>query len=287
MGDIFQLWTTPFPHPTTVLVAVLELGMALAATGHVLLHKQSTRAAVGWIALVWVAPVVGVVLYVVFGINRIERRARELRGALPGFRGLASITPHPDQTPRHESADGLRPLARYLGEISHRPLLGGNDVTLLENGDEAYPAMLEALDAAEEAVALCTYIFDTDAWGQRFVEALERAVARGVHVRVLVDAVGAHYSFPTVLHRLHRVGVPAARFLSNTLPWRMPYLNLRNHRKLLVVDGRVAFTGGMNLRAGHVLGDQPAAPVRDLAAQLRGPIVWELMQVFAVDWQAS
>jgi cardiolipin synthase A/B len=109
-------------------------------------------------------------------------------------------------------------------------------------------------------------------------------VARGVQVRVLIDDVGARYSSPSMVTRLQEAGVPVATFLPTRLPRLFRYANLRNHRKLLVVDGRVGFTGGMNIRAGHVLSDNPASPVRCLHFRLEGPIVYELQRTFAVDW---
>ncbi|MDF1551528.1 MAG: phospholipase D-like domain-containing protein, partial [Deferrisomatales bacterium] len=99
-----------------------------------------------------------------------------------------------------------------------------------------------------------TYIFDNDRWGKRFRASRRAAVARAVEVRVLVDAVGARYAFPSVIWGLRRDRVPAARFVCSVTPWGFRYLNLRTHRKILVVDGRLGFTGGMNIRAGNVLG---------------------------------
>ncbi len=178
----------------------------------------------------------------------------------------------------------LEPLARLIDRLARRPLVPGNRIVPFVDGDEAYPRMLEAIDAARASVVLSTYIFDHDPAGLRFVEALARASARGVAVRVLIDAVGARYSRISTAARLERRGVPVALFLPARLPWRLPYFNLRNHRKILVADGRVGFTGGMNLRAGHVLQDAPRDPVRDFHFLLEGPVVAHLQQAFAEDW---
>ncbi|PIE16335.1 MAG: cardiolipin synthase, partial [Proteobacteria bacterium] len=129
-----------------------------------------------------------------------------------------------------------------------------------------------------------TYIFDSDRWGSRFVAALARARARGVEVRVLVDAVGARYSFPSIIGALHHRKLRAARFNRTLLPWRWTYANLRNHRKLLICDGRVGFTGGLNIRAGHVLADAPDHPVLDLHFRVAGPVVAQMTIAFAEDW---
>jgi cardiolipin synthase len=146
--------------------------------------------------------------------------------------------------------------------------------------------MLAAIETAQKSVALCTYIFDNDVSGAKFVAALQRAVQRGVAVRVLVDAAGARYSWPSITRKLRAAGIPYARFLPASLftPWRVATINLRNHRKSLIVDGQLAFTGGMNIRDGNLLADQPAHPVQDLQFRVAGPVVTELQEAFANDW---
>jgi len=165
--------------------------------------------------------------------------------------------------------------------VVSRPLSQGNDISTLVNGDQAYPAMLNAIAQAERSISLLTYIFDTDAWGMQFIEALVTAKRRGVEVRVLVDALGVRYSSPCADTVLRGRGVAALRFLPlhKTL-----HFNLRNHRKLLIADGSLAFTGGINIRAACVLRDEPAEPVRDLHFSLRGPVVEQLAEVFEEDW---
>jgi cardiolipin synthase len=144
--------------------------------------------------------------------------------------------------------------------------------------------MLDAIAKAERSIALMTYIFDNDAAGKRFVEALGAAVERGVDVRVIIDDAGIRYSRPTVQRALRKRGVRVVRFMRAVFS-RVPYMNLRTHRKLLVVDGRVAFTGGMNIRDGHLVGQSPKHPVRDIQFRLEGPVVAQLLEVFGEDWR--
>ena len=103
-------------------------------------------------------------------------------------------------------------------------------------------------------------------------------------MRVLIDATGMRYSWPPILATLRREQVPVARFLPTFPLWQLLSLNLRNHRKILVADGRIGFAGGMNIRTGHWLGKQPSHPVRDLHFRLEGPVVAHLQEVFADDW---
>jgi cardiolipin synthase len=161
----------------------------------------------------------------------------------------------------------------------------GNSVELLPGGEAAYPAMLRAIEAAQRSVTFCTYLFDPGEAGQAFVDALVRARWRGLQVRVLVDAVGARYRWPPAHRALRRAGVPAELFLERLAPAWLPFVNLRNHRKILVADGRIGFTGGMNVRDEFLPGPGRPDPFRDLHARLEGPVVAHLQATFAEDWE--
>lgn len=261
-------------------LAVLAVALDVLAGGHAVLHKHDNRAAVGWIGVILTLPLAGALFYWLLGINRVRRRASAL------YRGYErQPRPRPRQAGRSVLGEhSLAELCEVVDRVTSFPVIGHNHVTPLENGDAAYPAMIAAIDAAERSIALQTYIFDRDPIGERFVDALGRAVARGVDVRVLVDAVGARYSFPTIIHPLRRRGVRVAPFNRNIFPWRWTYANLRSHRKILVVDGHTGFTGGLNIRAGHVIGDAPAHPIVDLHFKIEGPVVCQMQVAFAEDW---
>ncbi|MDX1632803.1 MAG: phospholipase D-like domain-containing protein, partial [Thermoanaerobaculia bacterium] len=181
----------------------------------------------------------------------------------------------------------LAPIAYLVGSVVNEPLTGGNRIVPLHNGDEAYPYMLEAIREAETSVTLETYIFDDDPTGREFVEALAQARDRGVAVRILVDAAGHRYSWPPIGRRLSKHGLEHALFLQTRLPWKLPYLNLRTHRKILVVDGRTGFLGGMNIRHAHRLEQAESDPIQDIQFAVEGPIVSRLQTVFAADWWFS
>lgn len=266
------------------LIGVLHFSAALATSGHAILSKRDSRAAVAWVGVIWLVPFAGPVLYLLLGINRIRRRAAELRRDKPRVNGSdtqARFTPSPEQ---RALPTGAAALARLVDRVTHQRLLEGNRIRPMKNGDQAYPAMMEAINGARHSITLSTYIFANDATGRDFARALGQAVRRGVAVRVLVDAVGLRYSLPTIVRHLRRERVPYARFLPTRTPLAMPFMNLRNHRKLLVVDGLVGFTGGMNIAAGNRLRERPRQPIRDLHFALEGPVVLQLQAVFAEDW---
>ncbi len=269
------------------LLAIAVAAGAIGASLHAITTKRTTGSALAWVGLVWLSPLLGAILYLLLGVNRIQRQASEARAGAARYRESWRMAPAPAPDlveERGEAYHHLAVLARLGDRVAERPLLLGNQLEVLESGDAAYPAMLAAIDAAVRSVTLATYIFDYDRTGRSFVSALQRAAARGVEVRVLIDDVGARYSRPPSAVALRRARIPVARFMPATLHWKMPYFNLRNHRKILVVDGRIGFTGGMNIREGHELCLQPKHPTPDTHFRVTGPVVAEMQEVFAEDW---
>jgi cardiolipin synthase A/B len=269
------------------VATLLNVLFSLLASGHAVLTKRDTRAAIGWVGVIWLAPILGVLLYVWLGINRIERRARSLRAKRPRLDSSPGLDDGPAEIPDQAgtlAGTPLEPLVKLVRDVSRQPLLAGNRVMPLVNGDQAYPAMLQAIDEAALSVTLTTYIFAHDDTGQQFLDALQRAVSRGIEVRVLIDDVGGRYHGPPMPRGLRRAGIPCAQFLPTLIPWRFQYSNLRSHRKILVVDGRIGFTGGINIQAGNCLERCPRHPARDLHFRLTGPVVSQLQAVFADDW---
>ena len=264
------------------LIVVADLVLAALAAGHVLLNKSDPKAAMGWIAVCFLTPFVGSILYFLFGINRVVTRAQRLAAASPfqaGAGGLQPITEPTDLPPP------IQELARIGNKATQKALLAGNDVRHLHNGEQAYPAMLEAINNACESVLMTTYIFDTRATGQQFIEALAQAVERGVDVRVIVDGIGEWGGMPRASQRLADRGIRVARFIPPRLIPPALSINLRNHRKILVVDNRSAFTGGMNISYKHLAADQDNLDrVTDMHFHLQGPVVEQIRQAFLEDW---
>jgi cardiolipin synthase len=267
-----------WPH----LAAGFDFIAAALASVHALLHKRDSRAATLWLGVIWLLPALGSLLYLALGVNRIRRRAVHLAV----HKTLSHPVPDDLGEPEHDGAEHLKHLAHVVNRVATHPLTTGNHFTPLINGDAAFPAMLAAIESAKKSVTLCTYIFDNDTSGRKFVVALKRALKRGVAVRVLIDSAGTRYSFPPITWKLLYAKIPFAKFLPASLltPWRVATINLRNHRKLLVVDGQIGFTGGMNIRHGNVLADKPKSPVQDLHFRVAGPVVTELQEAFANDW---
>ena len=274
-----ELW--PF------LVSITYVTAAAWVTVDAVLRKRHVPAIVGWVGLAWLAPVVGALAYYLLGINRIRRSATALdrKAAAGPVAAGACLDPDSSRGLALEAMHtGFAGLARLGGRVTRRPLLEGNRIEPLIDGDQAFPAMLAAIEAAERSVSIVSYIFDNDFAGHDFRDALVRARDRGVEVRVLIDDVGSRYTKPTMVRRLRDAGVPVAAFLPTRVPRLYQYANLRMHRKILVVDGQVGFTGGMNIRAGHWLTRTPGHPVRCVHFRIDGPVVADMQRAFADDW---
>jgi len=274
MFPISAIWSSP---PFQTAIAVLDLGLAVAVTVDVLLKKSDVRAALGWIGAAWLVPILGPVLYFLFGINRVIRRALKLRRVDDAVaRTSGRATP--------EAQANIALLSQVSQKVSQSGLIAGNSLAILEGGDQAYPQMLAAIQGAQHCVAMSSYIFRNDTAGAEFAGALSAAVRRGVEVRVLLDGLGTGYLYPRIFYRMRQQGVTAARFLHTWLPWRMPFLNMRNHRKLLIADGRLAFLGGINIgveNCAHLAG---AHQIKDVHFKVEGPAACVVMEAFARDW---
>ena len=212
---------------------------------------------------------------------RIRRQSREApRTSADGIRRSIDDPVTGDIS----SNDPLERLKVAIGKITGQDMASGKVVATLDCGDQAYPQMLAAIESAKFHVRLSTYIFRTDDVGLQFIDALARAHRRGVRARVLIDGFGGGFLLSSAYRRLRRQGVPVSRFLHSLLPWKMPFLNLRLHKKSLVVDGDVAFVGGLNIGGENVIARRPKAPVRDIHFRLEGPIVRQIEQEFDDDW---
>jgi cardiolipin synthase len=266
------------PHWVTITV-ILHISLSLLTSLHVLLYKENERTSLAWIGLVVLSPVIGSMFYWIFGINRIQRLAQKKHPPIPKHEA-----PHPKSLakffdlPKHWHGEIISGYSIYPSDYSD-----GNTVEPLINGDNAYPAMLKSIEEAKTSIVLASYIFDYDEIGRKFVDALANAHERGVIVHVLLDGIGIRYSWHKSDRALKKLGVKSARFLPTISLTGIRFINLRNHRKILCVDGELAYVGGMNISKNNVLATA-TSPIDDVHFKVRGPVVDQISQVFLEDW---
>ena len=282
---MFKLIFAYWPH----ILLVLSVTMGAAAAIHAAMTKEEVRAATGWVAVILLSPIVGALLYAVAGINRIRRAAlssqhrllfqTDAGGELASFDAKGNAV--------GKLFGGRFEAMKTLGDrVARCSLMSGNTIDMLDGGDECYPAMKAAIDGAERSILLETYIFDHDPVGLRIADALIDAVKRDISVRVLIDAVGNRYSVPSIMGHLRDGGVQVDVFNGNAIMGlRLTYANLRTHRKILLVDGRLALTGGMNIRQGFTTEFGGPDHARDMHFCVTGPVVADLFHTAAEDWR--
>ena len=266
----------------SLLLLSILWSISLFSAGHALLSKRDPRAGLGWIVACLTLPGIGALCYWLLGVNRIRTKARKLqtRG-----QGMHWVTAQPPVRIDADQSQCYACLKKLSDKVTRRPLTDGNQIEILHNGDQTYPAMLDAIRSAKEHVFLSSYIFQADQTGRSFAEELRAAADRGVDVRVLIDAFGERYSFPRARKLFKNSRVKVASFLPPSLSRQSLYLNMRNHRKLLIVDTDCGFTGGMNIWDRHLHPDRSSTKrIVDIHFRLQGPICGQLREAFMEDW---
>lgn len=243
--------------------------------------RRSPEAAKGWLMLIFFLPWVGLVLYVLIGRPKLPKwrldRLAEVVQKLELFRPLLD---HPDGAAPTQLTSALVPSERLATTLGKLNAVGGNAAELLTDYNATLARIVSDVDAARETVHLCFYIFGDDARTAPVIAALARASTRGVICRVLVDAYGSKKSVETLLPKLHDAGVTVFRALP--FRWRKPErLDLRNHRKIVVIDGRVGYTGSQNMVAADF---KPGLKYSEMMTRVTGPVVPQLQALFAADW---
>ena len=245
--------------------------------------RRTPAAAKAWLLLIFFEPWVGLVLYLLIGRARLPRWQRERLAKLPQAMGgiFARLSTHPNIF--HPEVGAALSQAVALAEnLSGSPILGGNGLELLSDYAGILARLTADIDAAANHVHLLFFIFADDAATAPIVEALGRAATRGVRCRVLADAIGSRRGLRTLRPKLTALGVEVHETLPvNLLPWRKARLDLRNHRKIVVIDGQIGYTGSQNLVAADF---KAGLAYEDLMVRVTGPVVLELQYIFAADW---
>jgi cardiolipin synthase A/B len=262
----------------TGIIALLDVAVVVATLFWILYTKREPTSAIAWCLLVIFVPLFGVLFFIVFGYQSIHPPLKKKKRHAEFFRGRSA----PEGSSEDAGYEGLAALARQLGA---RPLVGGNDVRLFHDGQPAYDAMLEAIRGATHHIHMQFFIIRADQSGDLFMAALAERARAGVEIRFLYDAVGSWRLSSRSLRGLRAAGGKAIPFLPFLNPLRRrAQINLRNHRKVLIVDGRIGFTGGLNLGDEYLGKDPFFGPWRDDFVRVEGPAVRGLQRVFTEDW---
>jgi cardiolipin synthase len=247
----------------------------------VLLRRKEPAATIAWIFAIVTMPIIGALAYLFFGNDRIKRRARRRGERKRRFRAVLPQVVTNLASPI--DVKGQLQLYKLLERLNPYPPVVGNEVEILADMRRNYDLQLEAIGNAQREVHIEYYIFESDYVGEQFRDALIAAARRGVKVRFLYDAVGSLNLKRSWRREMIAAGIDTACFIPFSLLTRRWIYNFRNHRKILIVDGRVAFTGGANVGKEY-LGESGVGSWADLQLRLVGPAVAQLQRVFGEDW---
>jgi cardiolipin synthase len=270
------------PH-VTALAAVNTLVIAIFVPW-VLRTKKEPTAALAWCLVVILMPLFGALLFWEFGYNYVHRRLRARRSHKSAFE-----REHPPASPqarrgRHALGEDADDLARLALQVDAFPVSRGNAVTLYHDTNKAHSALLQELRSARHHIHLEFFIIRGDDAGRELLALLTDKAKQGIEVRLLVDSMGGRSLQWNLLRPLVQAGGRAARFLPLNPLRSWLHVNLRNHRKIVIVDGGAAYTGGMNV-GDEYLGRSPRFGYwRDSFLRVAGPAVAGFQRVFAVDW---
>lgn len=259
------------------LLSILLGAIAIAAALHALLTKSDSKSALAWVSFCLFVPLVGPTIYVLFGINRFESKARTSY--------LAKAEEDTTESLSEPEGTNFRPMSLVGEKVTGWGLRSCDEFEVLVNGEALYPSMLASIRNAKDSVYCATYIFHNDVTGQQFIEAFCSAQDRGVDVRIIIDGLGSVAYRPSIHKSLVRSGLNYKRFSPIRLFPPSLRINMRNHRKILVVDSNVAFTGGQNIGDRHLVDDpNNPIPTRDIHFRFTGKIVDGIERTFLKDW---
>lgn len=269
----------------TQLLAISEWTIRLTMLPIIVLRKDNTSACLAWLSIVFFEPWIGLALYLLIGENRLGHHRlalrRDRRQEIEAAEYSQVEACHIVNPEQNDEYGVLVHLAEQAGGL---PVVGGNSLSLMTDTDEVIGRLIDDIDAARQHVHLLFYIFKDDEVGRQVAQALARAAERGVVCRVLADAVGSRQMFRRLAPWLRQRGIRVFAVLPANL-WRIPFkrLDLRNHRKLAIIDGTVAYTGSQNIVEASY-GHKRAGVWHDIMARVTGPVVRQLQGIFLEDW---
>lgn len=271
----------------TTLSALYTL-LTVCAIAVIIHDKKEPVKTLAWIAVIALVPLIGIICYLAVGRNHRKEK-------MFGSKTLLNYS-HIDLLCRRQLRDLCNPDLRHNDDVSNnieiiKLLLNNNkallamhnEVEILDNGDNTFDSLFEALRGARSSIHLEYYVFENDSIGRIVASILAEKAAEGVEVRLIYDDVGSWHPKRRFVKRMRDAGIEVECFLPVAFPWVTKHLNYRNHRKIVVVDGKIAFTGGINIAERYVKGTR-FGPWRDIHLRIEGEAVRLLQAVFISDW---
>ena len=273
-----------FPYSRLIFTILYGI-TAVAIIGVVVSENRNPVKTLAWVTVLVLLPVVGIILYIFFGrslrhirmISRKKRLKLTNRYDIKHLMRSRQVVRYEDKKSEHQQMINL------VNSIQGSPYLANNEVEIFTNGKDKFDALKQDLLAAERYIHIQYYIIENDKLGNEIADILKQKVAEGVKVRVLYDHVGSFHFDMSYFKKLRRTGVDVYPFMKITFPEFANRINWRNHRKIVVIDGKVGYIGGMNIADRYIDGGK-MNKWRDTHLRVKGDIVAALQVSFAIDW---
>lgn len=277
---------------TQLAIGIIYTLMVAATVYTVLFERRDPVRAISWIAVVILLPGIGLLVFFFFGQNYRKRKIFN-RKELRDLRQIDLLSERQIRTLDEIAVQEVvehRDIVQLLLTNSKTPLTIDNDISILENGKDTFDSIIESLKAARETIHLEYYIIEADKLGYQIADILCEKARSGVEVRLLYDDVGSWSLTRLYRKRLREAGVELVKFMPVVFPWFTSKANYRNHRKIIVIDGRVGFTGGLNIADRYIEGwrhRKRSGVWRDTHLKIEGEAVRMLQITFVTDWYFS
>ncbi|NNJ88199.1 MAG: cardiolipin synthase [Eudoraea sp.] len=261
-----------------VTVVTLYILLAIFMVFGLLINGVRPARTLAWLLAIFTIPVGGILLYIMLGRNRRKKKLARLR------KNSIELPSYSENIEIEAAQPKYKKMMSLIKKVAHYPPTSHNGVTLLEDGAQTFNAIFEALEKAESYIYLQYYIFEEGELANRLLELSEKKIQQGVEIKMIYDGVGSYSLSNSYLKKLKTMGVEVYPFLPFRFGRFLSSLNYRNHRKIIVVDGIIAFTGGINISDKYLRGDSNLRQWHDMHLAIQGPAVSFMEHVFISDW---
>ncbi len=271
----------PYAHMVFIIATVLYFLTILGIIGVIISENRTPVRSLAWTTVLILLPILGLVLYLFFGrsLKSVVMISRKNRQKLRNQAKLESI-----DIEELNLSNSSKQIIRLVNSITEPHFFSGNKIDIYTEGTPKFDALKQDLLTAKEFINFQYFIFSNDKIGQEIADILIKKAHEGVKVRVIYDHVGSWSIASSFFRKMRKEGVEAYPFLRVTFPQLANRLNWRNHRKQVIIDGKVGYIGGMNVADRYVYGERGRLPWRDTHLRLTGNAVMALQFSFAIDW---
>lgn len=262
----------------TIVLLILYLVIAIFIVISILLHGAKPSKTLAWLLAIFTVPVGGIFLYLLLGRNRRKNKLLKLK------KNRFINLPPPSSHHMASMSGKYRKLMTLVYHNSHFPPTENNRLQLLRDGKTTFESIFKALENAQYRIHLQYYIFEEGELADRLLQLFEHKINQGISVRMIYDGIGSFSLSKSYLKKLKAIGVEAYPFLPFKFGRFLSSLNYRNHRKIIVVDGAIAFTGGINISDKYLKGDPALGNWHDRHLRVEGAAASHLDYIFEMDW---